>query len=82
MARPIRLQLRTYRGHRLELRDDGEAGWTVAIHPLRGGAAPEVLRDGVPTGLAALLAEAQRRVDRLLDGGGPDTAPDGPAPGR
>ena len=68
MARPIRLQLRTYRGHRLELRDDGETGWTVAIHPLR---------DGAPKGLAALLAEAERRVDRRLDGA-PDEALRGP----
>jgi hypothetical protein len=74
MARPIRLQLRTYRGHRLELRDDGETGWTVAIYPVHGGALPEVLRDGAPKGLAALLAEAERRVDRRLDG-----EPKGPA---
>ena len=45
----------------------------MAIYPLRGGALPEVLRDGAPKGLAALLAEAERRVDRRLDG-----APEGP----
>jgi hypothetical protein len=75
MTRPTTVEVRTHRGHRLEVRDDGGEGWIVAVHPPRGGAPPEVLRNGVPNGLAALLAEARRRVDRRLDG-----APDGAAP--
>ena len=71
------MKVRTHRDHRLELRDDGGTGWTVAIYPLRGGAPPEVLRDGAPKGLAALLAEAERRVDRRLEGA-PDYAALGP----
>ena len=67
MTRPTTVQVRTYRGHRLEVRDDGGEGWTVAVYPSRGGAPPEVLRNGVPKGLATLLAEARRRVDRRLD---------------
>ena len=80
MARPTAVQVRTYRGHRLELRDDGGTGWTVAVHPPGGGqggdggAPAEVLRNSVPNGLAALLAEAERRVDRRLDGA-PEDAP-------
>ena len=79
MARPTTVQVRTYRGHRLELRDDGGTGWTVAVHPPGGddGAPPVVLRNSVPNGLAALLAEAKRRVDRRLDGA-PEDAPLGP----
>jgi hypothetical protein len=41
---------------------------------VHGGALPEVLRDGAPKGLTALLAEAERRVERRLDG-----EPKGPA---
>jgi hypothetical protein len=59
----------TYRDHKLELRDDGGTGWTVAIHPPPGsGAPPETLRNHMPLGLNGLLAEARRRVDRRLDG--------------
>ena len=69
MARGSRVQVRTYRDHKLELRDDGGTGWTVAIHPPPGGGAPpETLRTRMPLGLNGLLAEARRRVDRRLDG--------------
>ena len=69
MARSSGVQVRTYRGHKLELRDDGGTGWTVAIHPPPGGDAPtETLRNRMPLGLGGLLAEARRRVDRRLDG--------------
>lgn len=67
MARPVTLEVRTYRGHQLELCDDGGDGWFIAIYPLRRGV-PEVLCNSTPYGLAALLAEAERRVDQWLDG--------------
>ena len=66
-----------YRGHRLEVRDDGGTGWTVAVHPPGGDALPDLLRNSVPNALAALLAGAKRRVDRRLDGA-LDDAPLGP----
>jgi hypothetical protein len=63
------MQVRAYRGHRLELHDDGGTGWTVLVYPPPGrGGAPEVLRNRMPNGLECLLAEARRRVDRRLDG--------------
>ncbi len=69
MARSSGVQVRTYRDHKLELRDDGGTGWAVAIHPPPGsGAPPETLRNRMPLGLNGLLAEARRRVDRRLDG--------------
>jgi hypothetical protein len=79
VARPtVPVQVRTYRGHRLELRDDGGTGWTVAVHPPGGDGGPtDMLRNSVPNGLTALLAEAKHRVDRRLDGA-PDDAPLGP----
>jgi hypothetical protein len=76
MARSTTLQVRTYRGHRLQLRDDGATGWTIAIHSACRNAAPVLLRNSVPSGLATLLAEAERRVDRRLNG-----AADGPSLG-
>jgi hypothetical protein len=68
MTRSTTVQVRTYRGHRLEVRDDGGDGWIVSIYLVKGGALPEALRNSVPNGLATLLAEAERRVDRRLDG--------------
>ena len=68
MSRPMTLEVRTYRSHRLEVRDDGRDGWIIAIYASRPGASPEVLRDSTPYGIATLLAEAERRVDQRLDG--------------
>jgi hypothetical protein len=68
MRRSTPLEVRTYRGHRLEVRDDGDDGWIVAIYVVGGGALPEVLRSSVPKGVAGLLVEAKRRVDRRLEG--------------
>ena len=69
MPRSTSVQVRTYRNHRLELRDDGGTGWTVAIQPPPGsGVPPEVLRNSVPRGLNGLLEEARPRVVRRLDG--------------
>jgi hypothetical protein len=77
MARSTTMQVRAYRGHHLELRDDGGTGWTVLVYPPPGrGGTPEVLRNRMPSGLEGLLAEALRRVDRRLDGA-PRDAPRG-----
>ena len=69
MARSTSVQVRTYRDHKLELRDDGGTGWTVAIHRRRAASArPETLSQ-------PHAARAQRTA-----GGG--AAPGGPAVGR
>jgi hypothetical protein len=70
MPRATAVQVCIYRDHRLELRDDGGTGWTVAIYAPCGRNAPlEVLRNSVPNGLATLLAAVRWQVDRRLDGG-------------
>ena len=76
MPRPARVGLRTYRNHRLEVRDDGGEGWCVVIHALGDDARPEVLRNRVPNGFGTLMGEARRLVDQRLDGRA--TAPDFP----
>ena len=65
MRRPITVEVRTYRGHQLQLCDDAGDGWILAIYPPHGGASPEMLRTGVPNGLTTLLAAAEQCVDRL-----------------
>lgn len=63
------IETRTYRGFRLEIRDDDGDGWSVAIYPTPGTAAQTMtLRNRVPSGLAILLAEAEARIDRQIDG--------------
>ena len=59
------VEIRTYRGCRLEILDDGGDGWAVAIY---AADAPGrvLLRNHAPHGLAQLLAEAEARVDRRL----------------
>ena len=70
MRRETGIQVHTYRGHRIEVRDDGGDGWAVVVHPRPGDhGAPETLRSGTPNGLAGLLAQARRQVDRRLDAG-------------
>lgn len=76
MPRSAKVQLRTYRHHRLEVRDDRGEGWCVVIHGPGDAAPPEVLRNRVPNGLGTLMGEARRRVDQRLDGCAP--APDFP----
>jgi hypothetical protein len=74
MPRSAKVQLQTYRNHRLEVRDDGGDGWCVVIHVPGDGARSEVLHNRVPNGLRALMGEARRRVDQRLEGRAP--APD------
>jgi hypothetical protein len=70
MRRERGIQIHSYRGHRIEVRDDGGDGWAVVVHPRLGDrGAAATLRSGMPNGLAGLLAEARRRVDRRLDAG-------------
>ena len=70
MRRETTVGVRSHRGHRIEVRDDGGEGWAVVIHPRPGDAGdPETLRDRTPNGLSGLLAEARRRADRRLEGG-------------
>ena len=63
-----RVEIRTYRSHRLEVYDDGRTGWRIHIHALPRRAEVHRLEDPAPGGLPALIARAQRRVDCLLDG--------------
>ncbi len=72
MPGATRVWLRTYRGYRMDVRDEAGTGWRVDIYP--PGAVlgeREVLRNRMPAGLESLLDEARRRVDRRLDGEGP-----------
>jgi hypothetical protein len=69
LRRETGIQVHSYRGHRIEVRDDGD-GWAVLVYPRSGDrGAPETLRSGMPNGLAGLLAEARRQVDRRLEAG-------------
>jgi hypothetical protein len=57
------VQIRFYREHRIEIRDDGE-GWTITIYPRRGEVSVlETLRNRTPGGLDILLQEARARID-------------------
>jgi hypothetical protein len=67
MRRFRQVGTQTYRDHHLELMDDRGAGWAVTIHA-PGTQDKVVLRNHVPNGLPDLLREAQRRIDRRLDG--------------
>jgi len=62
----VRIRVRRYRGVLLELFQRRPDGWAVAIHDPPNGRAV-VLRNRVPRGLAGLVEEAQRQVDRRLD---------------
>jgi hypothetical protein len=74
MQREAVLQVRTYRGYRLEVRDDGWDGWVIVVHPdAVHEATATALRNGLPHGLEHLLAEAHDLVDRLCDGPGAGT---------
>lgn len=67
-----RVLVRHHRGHRLDIRDDGGDGWIVFIHhPASAGPgeASHKLLSRVPNGLGQLIVEAQRIIDRRLDGG-------------
>ncbi len=69
LERYRRVGAHQYRGHRLEVLDDGAAGWAVRIWGPDPPAGQEtMLRNKAPKGLSALIAEAKRQVDRRLDG--------------
>ena len=74
MKRETSIETRSYRGYRIEIRDDGGAGWAVVIHaPPDDTGDPAILRNEQTNSLADLLTEAHQRVDRRLDGGLPCT---------
>lgn len=66
MQRRHRVRVRNYRGHQLEVRDEGGARWSVTIFAPPGGGKPEVLHTEDANALAALLNEAQHRIDARL----------------
>lgn len=67
MPRVHRVGLRTYRLHQLEVIDDGGSGWRLVIYAGRDRRPVARLQNAAATGLAALIAEAQLRVDRLIE---------------
>ena len=67
MRRFRQVSVRVYREHRLEVLDDRGTGWAVRIHA-PGTPDRVVLRNSVPNGLAVLIEEAMRQIDRRLDG--------------
>lgn len=67
MPRGTRTQARTYRGYRLDIREDLTGGWNAVIHPpvgLPGRIA--TLREPSPYGLPGLIAAAQAHVDHAI----------------
>ena len=66
-----RVPTRRHRGHLFEIHDDGGEGWVVVVRGSDAGRERPLdeLRNRSPGGLDVLIAEARRRVDRLLDGG-------------
>lgn len=71
MPRARRIGIRMYRGHRLEVVDDGGSGWAVSVYGARQSArarAQLTLRNAVPNGLEELLQQAHQYIDRVLDG--------------
>lgn len=66
MPEPIPLQVLPYRGHRIEILDDGP-GWAVRIyadHPSR--AAPIELQVAAPHASEKLLSAARQAVDAAM----------------
>ncbi|TDG16184.1 hypothetical protein [Paracraurococcus ruber] len=62
------VEIRSLRDCRVEILDDGGDGWMVVVHT------PDprdqlVMRNSVPHGLAALLAEAEAYVNRRANTG-------------
>lgn len=81
MAKVRSVSVRTYRAHRFEILDDGGLGWIIVIRAPVGpdsvidSTQPIRLRNSVPNGLATLIEEARRQVDRMLDGSDWSRAP-------
>jgi hypothetical protein len=55
--------VKSYRGCRLEVQDDGGEGWTVNVTDRHGGHVA-ILRNCVTQGLSVLLEEARCQVDK------------------
>ena len=67
MSRICRVGVHTYRQHRIELFDDGACGWRAIIHAQAGRGAVADLHTPIPKALGALVADAKRRVDGLME---------------
>lgn len=61
------IEVRTYRGCRLEILDDGGNGWIIAVY-VPGEPNPLRMRNRVPHGLGVLMQEAEIMVDLRLAG--------------
>jgi hypothetical protein len=61
------VQMRDYRLHRMEVIDNGKAGFTVVIHPPANRGAPrEVTRDSLTVTLADTLNRAKAEIDAVM----------------
>jgi len=61
------VQVREYRLHRMEVIDNGKAGFTVLIHPpANRGVTREVTRDAVTVTLADTLNRAKAEIDAVM----------------
>ena len=63
MQSPRQVEVRAYRGCRLEILDDGGDGWVIAIY-VPGEPNPLRMRNRVPHGLEVLVQEAETMVDQ------------------
>lgn len=61
-----RVEIRTYRSHRLEVLDDRRSGWQVVIYAAHGGGRVAQLQDPSAASLDRLLKDARNRIDRVL----------------
>lgn len=68
MARLNVVQVREYRLHRMEVLDQGKAGFTVTIipPPSRGGVPREVTRDATTVTMADTLNRAKAEIDAVM----------------
>ncbi len=68
MTNLVVMQVREYRLHRMEVLDQGKAGFTVTIIPPanRGGVPREVTRDSTTVTLADTLNRAKAEIDAVM----------------
>jgi len=73
MAHLTVIQMREYRLHRMEVVDNGKAGFSVVIHPpANRGVSREVTRDSLTVTLADTLNRAKAEIDAVM---GPKPVP-------
>jgi hypothetical protein len=68
MRRTLRVQLRSHRGHWMDVRDAGGGAWAILIYRqgVAGGGPLEALRTDQPLGLPELIREAKQVIDRAI----------------